>query len=200
MCGVSAKYVCHEKCNVVMSVHPSDTSAIATATTTTTTNNDNERHIDETFVVESPMFSTSSSLERGSIPIDLIDPSSFPALMSTRDVDDDKRQRRQHRSNNVNGSAHILGNQPHVPPICPMTDPMAANKDDDDNNGDACKHERRYNNDDDVISDDDDDVRKHAHPSSYVGSLGPGRTSLCGAGEGQGFRSAPGAAAPQPRA
>ena len=55
MCGVSAKDVCHEKCNVVMSVHPSDTSAIATATTTTT-NNDNKRHIDETFVVESPMF------------------------------------------------------------------------------------------------------------------------------------------------
>ena len=58
VCGVSAKYVCHEKCNVVMNVHPSDTSAIATATTTTTTttNNDNKQHIDEPFVVESPMF------------------------------------------------------------------------------------------------------------------------------------------------
>ena len=42
VCGISAKYVCHEKCNVVMTVHPSDTSAIATATKTTTTNNDDK--------------------------------------------------------------------------------------------------------------------------------------------------------------
>ena len=127
------------------------------------------------------MFPTSSRPERGSIPIDLIDPSSFPALMSTRDVDDDKQQQ---RLNNVIGSAHSVGNQPHVPLICPITTPNAATND-DDNNGNACRHERRYNNDDDV-NNDDDDVQA-SKPSSYVGSLGRGRTSLCGAPEGEGI-------------
>ena len=100
-----AKDVCHEKCNV-MSVHqhhvrPSDTSATATTTATTTTNtttndnkhnNDIKRQIEDTYVVISPMLPTNSDLEGSSIPIDLIDPTSFPTLMSTRDVDNDKRQ------------------------------------------------------------------------------------------------------------
>ena len=130
------------------------------------------------------MFPTSSRPERGSIPIDLIDPSSFPALMSTRDVNDDKRQQ---RSNNVDGSAHNVGNQPHVPLICPIAPNAATNNDDDNGNANNdLQHERQH---DDVNNDDDDDVSRQAKPSSYVGSLGRGCASLTasGAPEGEGI-------------
>ena len=84
---------------------------------------------------------------------------------------------------------HNVGNQPHVPLICPIATLNAAT-DNDDDNGNACKHERRYNTYDDVNNDDDDDdVSKQAKPSSYVGSLGRGCASLTasGAPEGEGI-------------
>ena len=105
--------------------------------------------------------------------------------MSTRDVNDDKRQQ---RSNNVDRSAHNVGNQPHVPLICPNAPNAAINNDDDNGNANNdLQHERQH---DDVNNDDDDDnVSRQAKPSSYVGSLGRGCASLTasGAPEGEGI-------------
>ena len=110
--------------------------------------------------------------------------------MSTRDVDDDKRQQRQQRSNNVNGT---------MSSISPLSNPNIAEhkRDNDDDNNDVSKQRRRQHNNDDDANSDDDDVDKQAH-RHHVGSLGPGRTPRGGAGEGQGIRWTPacGAAAP----